>query len=80
MTERTRITGVYDDDLEILLENLGLMTKLRGGRLKCAFCSEALQVESIGGVFPDSGQIKIACDKPECFTHLLRRLEDVRYG
>ena len=60
------IAAVHDDDLEPFLASLGLMHDLRTGRLKCKFCGDTLQLESLQAVFPDSGSISLVCTKDSC--------------
>ncbi len=72
------LRAVHDDDLGDLLENLGLRSKCIHGKLKCAFCKDIITYDNLHSLFPDSGDIKLVCSKPECVNRLLLRLETKR--
>ena len=82
MTEKikTKLRAVHDNDLEELLDSLGLISKLKAGKLKCAFCGEVITFENLHSIFPDSGAIKLTCSNPECVKLLMARLEEKQYG
>lgn len=61
---------IHDDQLEKLLANLGLQEKINDSKLKCKFCREIVLVENIYSIFPESGSIKVACDKVGCIKAL----------
>ena len=64
------IKFVHDDDLEKMLTNLGLMQQLEEGRIKCKFCKEFVVVDEIYALFPESGSIKLVCNKIDCIRNL----------
>lgn len=67
------LSAVYDDDLTLLLKNLGLLTKIERGRVPCKFCREAITLDTLHAVFPESGAIHIVCFKPDCITQLVNQ-------
>jgi hypothetical protein len=69
------LQAVYDDDLEALLKVLDLYPDYAGGRLQCAFCGDTITPHNLYAVFPDSGQVKVSCDKPECVQRLIEKQE-----
>ncbi|HLA82413.1 MAG TPA: hypothetical protein VJP78_12475 [Thermoleophilia bacterium] len=73
---RESIRAVHDDDLDAVLDRLGLGGKLRAGDLKCRICGEIVTRETLQALFPDSGTIKVLCNKPSCMTGLIRGRED----
>lgn len=66
------LRAIHDDDLDMLLERLGLTHDLRAGKLTCKICSEPVTRETLQGIFPDSGALRVVCNKPSCVTLLLR--------
>jgi hypothetical protein len=80
LAPRNTVKAVHDDDLESFLMSLGLLEDVRSGRTRCALCKEAVTLDNLHAVFPDSGDIKVVCDKPTCVKDFLARLESRRYG
>lgn len=82
MTEKTKtkLKVVHDNDLEELIDSLGLSAKLKAGELKCPFCKDIITIENLHSLFPDSGAIKLTCSRPECVKLLMGRLEEKNYG
>lgn len=68
--DREKIKAISDDKLIILLKNIALYEDVITGKIKCKFCGEIVKIECINAIFPDSGSIKIACDKPICIAGL----------
>jgi hypothetical protein len=74
------LRAVHDDDLEAFLEALGIASDVRAGRMDCAFCKDTVTLANLHAVFPDGGDVKVVCDRPDCVKELLARLEARRYG
>lgn len=70
MKKRRPFYLVHDDDLIGVLETLGILADVKRNKLKCPFCSEVANFETIGAIYPEGNEIKIACDKPSCLTQL----------
>jgi len=68
--DREKIKAVHDDNLIPLLKNLGLYDGLMAGKIKCKFCREAVTLDNLSAVVPDSGNVGLACDKPRCLAKL----------
>lgn len=58
--------AIYDDDLEKLLENIGLLATLKAGKLHCHVCSDPITLESFYAAYPNSGAVRVVCSKPRC--------------
>lgn len=67
---KEKVSVVHDDDLENFLEALGVLGKFQRGELLCKFCKTSITFENLHSVFPQSGDIKIVCDKPDCVRQL----------
>lgn len=65
---------MQEDNLKVLLEKLGLLEDLNNGKIKCKFCKSEVLFDDIYGVFPESGSVKIVCNKPECILQLMEYL------
>lgn len=74
------LRAVHDDDLEKVLDALGLLEDVKAGRTRCAVCHDPVNLDNLHAVFPDGGDVKVTCSKPECVKLLLTRLEGKRYG
>lgn len=68
--DREVIKAVHDNNLESFLRSLGIYENLIGGKIKCKFCSVIISLENLSSIFPDSGSIKLSCDKPGCINKL----------
>ncbi|MEO0091914.1 MAG: hypothetical protein ABIK61_04300 [candidate division WOR-3 bacterium] len=70
--KQIRIKAVYDTDLEPFLEKLGLLEDLKNGKLKCSVCACELSLTNFGGVYKQNGQLKLFCQKSECYLEVLK--------
>lgn len=70
------VHAVHDDDLQAVLEALGLAGAFAKGELHCKFCLEVVTWDNLHSLIPDSGSIKVICDKPECSKALLQFLNE----
>lgn len=73
---KEKVNVVHDDDLEKFLETLGILKKFKDGKLKCKFCAAVIAFENLHSIFPQSGQVKLVCDKAECMRQLSDLLRD----
>ena len=69
--EREKVSAVHDQDLEGLLETLGLLEAIQNGTVKCDVCGETVKLENILCVFPAGKSVGIGCDRPECARQVL---------
>jgi hypothetical protein len=68
---RAKLHAVHDDDLGDVLRGLGLLEKFEAGHLKCRFCGDPVGWNNLHSLFPDSGDIKVVCNKSGCPEALL---------
>lgn len=66
------LTAVHDDDLQVFLKSIGLLSDLQAERLHCKFCDVVINLKNLNAVFPDSGTIHVACDQPNCIKAMSR--------
>ncbi len=74
--EKKKVKAVHDDDLDILLDSLGIKTKLLRGETNCKFCCSIVTKENLHSLFPQSGSIKVVCDRRECVEELTTFLRE----
>ena len=64
--ERKKIKAVHDFDLLKLLGTLNISKDVKKKNKKCKFCRGIVTIKNIYALFPESGDIKIVCDKKVC--------------
>ena len=74
--QKDSILAVHDKDLEDILDGLGILNKLKSGKLKCKFCKNIITLENLHSIFPQSRSIKLVCDNPNCIKELHALLRD----
>lgn len=73
---KKNVKAVYDDEIEIFFINLGISEKFKKNELKCKFCKGTITFENFHSIFPQSGDIKLVCDKFECIEELYKMLRE----
>lgn len=73
---KKNIRAVHDQDLEKILEGLGILNKFKHGELKCNFCKGKITFDNLHSFFPQSGDIKFVCDNSNCFRKLSKLLRE----
>lgn len=71
---------VHDDDLDKLLQNLGVYMDFKQGNIKCSFCKNPITYENLHSVYPDSGAVKFCCMDPICVNRLIARRREINNG
>lgn len=66
------ITAVHDQDLEILLDGLGLTAQISKGQIKCGICGTTIDMNNLLCVYPSDGMVKVCCNNKECYETVLR--------
>lgn len=68
MTRRTTaIPAVHDWHLEEVLRDLGLLSLLSEGQLRCAVCDSVLTFEIVGGILVrGENQFELVCSRTTC--------------
>lgn len=64
--------AVHADDLEHLLERIGLLDDFIAKEAKCKFCSSPVTHENIYSIIKDSGTHKLVCDRADCVNNLMQ--------
>ncbi|MGA2514720.1 MAG: hypothetical protein ABSG37_14065 [Candidatus Limnocylindrales bacterium] len=73
--ETVPIKAVHDDDLVQYLKSLGVSAP--GGDLgRCKICSGQVTLDNLAALFPQSGSIKLVCDRAGCLLALQELLRE----
>ena len=73
MRKRVEVKAIYDQDLELVLANLGILDKLIAGELICAVCRCQVDLDNLGTIFPDDDEVGVSCDKDRCIRIITTR-------
>ena len=73
MRKRVEMKAVYEQDLEHVLTNLGILDKLIEGELSCAICGTQVGLDNLGAIFPDGNEIGVCCDNDRCIRVITTR-------
>jgi len=73
MRKRVEVKAVYDQDLEQVLANLGILDKLISGELSCAVCGCQVDLDNLGAIFPDGDEVGVSCDNDRCIRIITTR-------
>lgn len=69
--EKQRILTVHEDNVEGLLDKLGILEDLKKGDLSCAFCGNKLTKENLECIFNKDGKLGLCCEKLDCYINAL---------
>ena len=73
MRKRCEVKAIYDQDLERMLGNLGILDKLIEGELSCAVCGCQVDMDNLGAIFPEGDEIGVSCDNDRCIRIITTR-------
>jgi hypothetical protein len=73
---KEKVNVVHDQDLEAFLDKIGVLQDYLSGEKKCKFCKIVMTLDNLHSVFPQSGDVKFVCDKPECIRELTGLLRE----
>ena len=71
MTKHT-IKAVHDQDLELLLDGLGLTEQISEGQIECGICGTTIDMNNLLCIYPSGEMIKVCCKNRECYESVLR--------
>lgn len=60
------IDAVLDEELDALLEQLGIRQDLDMGRCSCRICNDVVNRQNLKVIVPSGERIEFVCDKPSC--------------
>ena len=68
-----KIDAVHEADLETFFKSLGLLAPINNKKLRCESCNNIITLENFGCIYPNENNIKLCCNKLECYNKILRR-------
>ena len=60
------VPAIYEEDLQKVLDKLGILQDISRGRVKCFICDKSVNLTNFGGVVKIKGNLKVICDDPVC--------------
>ena len=73
MRKSIEVKAVYDQDLQQVLANLGILDELTAGELSCAVCGCPVDLDNLGTIFPDGDSVGVSCDNDRCVRIITTR-------
>ena len=74
MKKEDDIRAVHDDDLNNLLDSLGLLKDFNAGKFQCFFCQTKVDGNNLNALLPVNNKIQFSCDNPICVKALMSHL------
>lgn len=66
--QRFKIKAVHEDDLDTLLESLGLAQGIADGKYPCMYCEKQISIENLWGISYKGKQLQFICSNHECIS------------
>ncbi len=67
------IKAVHDSDLEKFLAKLGLLNKIKEGKIRCSICGDVITLDNFLCIYPEEGQIRVCCNKRDCYEKVFAK-------
>jgi hypothetical protein len=70
--ERRRLPVFEKEQLQGILEKVGLLEKMLNGKLFCSFCKRPISEENFGAlfIFHDNEEIGVSCSSLKCIKRI----------
>lgn len=65
-----KIKALYNDDLEMILERIGLLEEFKKRQIRCMYCGDLIERANLYALVPTGDIIQMCCNKPECVLKL----------
>lgn len=69
---KEEIQVVHDNDLETILQELGVLNKFKRRECKCYLCEQQIDFDNLHSFFLLSGDIKFVCESEPCLSKLYK--------
>lgn len=66
-SEQFRLRLVHPTDIEDLLASIDMLESVEQDEVSCSECDRAIDIDSIGRIYGEQQEVKIACDNVDCF-------------
>lgn len=73
MRNTISVKAVYDSDLERLLKSLGILDEFVAGTFNCFVCGCPVDLDNLGSIFSDDGEVCVSCDNNRCIRTVTTR-------
>lgn len=70
MQRQFELKAILESDMGKILDELGLLELIDGGKVRCLFCKKKISRENIYCVVVKDGEIKLCCNRIECYEKL----------
>jgi len=74
---RLKIPAIHGDDLNTVLNDLGVLDKLSSGDLLCTVCGATLTLDTIECFYMQGTELKFCCQNLECCEIVFRNTKTV---
>lgn len=71
---RKEMEALHKNDLNALLESLGMLEEFAGGHVQCKFCQAPLNGSNAGAILTISGHLSFVCNETNCLLKLRERV------
>lgn len=71
--QRIEMPVFHRDDMESLLEQIGLSEDFKKGKLRCNSCGEVVTKENLQCIFSEKAKIKLLCSNLMCHSVVLKK-------
>lgn len=66
----SNLRAVFDDDLDQLIDSLGLRDQFESGNIRCGFCNEVITFDNLRALTKIKDEIVVICDKAQCIDRI----------
>jgi hypothetical protein len=73
--EKHVIRAVHEQDLQDLLESLGLTELMARGELRCGICGSTINLDNLLCIYPSGDEVKVCCKNQVCYKSVLSEAE-----
>jgi hypothetical protein len=71
-SKRSKLLAVCDEDIEGWLASLGILDRVKDGKMQCFICKGEINISNIQIVSRVKGEIVLVCDKAECICNFTK--------
>ena len=75
--QREKLRAVHDNDLQQFLSSIGVLDEIRERRHLCSICHTPINIDNLGGVYPEDDKINFVCESLSCLTEMNLPKENV---
>jgi len=65
--QREKIKAINRDDIEQILIDMGILDKIKAGKVHCEKCGDVISMGNIQCLYAEENEIKFCCAKIDCY-------------